>query len=173
MKNSKRMMAVIAASGLALGSMPGVASAQSVEAGLGLGLAAGSVALGLGIGLEAGSAGDVPGSSAITGSLDKVTGSAEGDNGSLKGDSLDKLTGSAGKGSSDNGSGTILALGSLAGAGIGIGIIVAGGVNLPPLPEINVGMVCNLPPEAVDFLKDNGSMKQEECEPEEPTEALT
>ncbi|MBC7307989.1 MAG: hypothetical protein H5T80_13920, partial [Dietzia sp.] len=55
MKNTKRMLAVIAASGLALGTMPGVANAQSVEAGLGLGLAAGSVALGLGLGLEAGS----------------------------------------------------------------------------------------------------------------------
>ncbi|MBB1016662.1 hypothetical protein G6012_15330, partial [Dietzia schimae] len=63
--------------------------------------------------------------------------------------------------------GTILALGSLAGAGIGIGLIVSGGVNLPPLPEINVGLVCNLPPEAIDFLKDNGSMEQDECEPEE------
>ncbi|MEH6820582.1 MAG: hypothetical protein V7706_11625, partial [Dietzia psychralcaliphila] len=63
--------------------------------------------------------------------------------------------------------GTLLALGSLAGAGIGIGLVVSGGVNLPPLPEINVGLVCNLPPEAIEFLKDNGSMERDECEPVE------
>jgi len=58
-------------------------------------------------------------------------------------------------------------IGSLAVAGIGIGLAVSGGVNLPPLPEINVGLVCNLPQEGIDFLKYNGSMEQDECEPVE------
>jgi len=58
-------------------------------------------------------------------------------------------------------------IGSLAAAGIGIGLAVSGGVNLPPLPEINVGLVCNLPQEGIDFLKYNGSMEQDECEPVE------
>ncbi|MFJ5871748.1 hypothetical protein ACIQD2_11425 [Dietzia maris] len=58
-------------------------------------------------------------------------------------------------------------IGSLAVAGIGIGLAVSGGVNLPPLPEINVGLVCNLPQEGIDFLKSNGSMEQDECEPVE------
>ncbi|WP_194860551.1 hypothetical protein [Dietzia sp. SYD-A1] len=62
---------------------------------------------------------------------------------------------------------TLLALGSLAAAGIGIGLAVSGGVNLPPLPRVNVGLVCNLPPEAIEFLKDNGSMERQECEPVE------
>ncbi|HJC28308.1 MAG TPA: hypothetical protein H9759_02825 [Candidatus Dietzia intestinipullorum] len=61
----------------------------------------------------------------------------------------------------------LLALGSLAAVGIGVGIAVSGGVNLPPLPDLNVGVVCNLPQEGIDFLKDNGSMEQDECEPEE------
>src|SRR5699024_4802066 len=61
MKNSKRMLAVIAASGLALGSLPGVAQAQSVEIGLGVGAVVGSAALGAGLGLDAGSSGgDAP-----------------------------------------------------------------------------------------------------------------
>ena len=90
-------------------------------------------------------------------------------------------SGSGEAGGSDFGSGDIivdgsleggstdeaLALGSLAAVSIGIGLAVSGGVNLPGLPEINVGLVCNLPPEAIDFLKDNGSMEQDECEPEE------
>ncbi|MBZ4231808.1 hypothetical protein LAN31_24600, partial [Mycobacterium tuberculosis] len=69
------------------------------------------------------------------------------------------------EGSADGGSvdaGSLLAVGSLAAAGIGIGLAVSGGVNLPPLPEINVGLVCNLPPEAIEFLKDNGSMERDE-----------
>ncbi|MBB1047132.1 hypothetical protein, partial [Dietzia cercidiphylli] len=75
------------------------------------------------------------------------------------------ITGSANGGSSDPA--TLLAVGSLAAAGIGIGLAVSGGVNLPPLPQINVGLVCNLPPEAIEFLKDNGSMERDECEPVE------
>lgn len=50
MKNSKRMIAVIAASGLALGSMPGVANAQDsslLDLNLGTGLLGGSVDLGV------------------------------------------------------------------------------------------------------------------------------
>lgn len=63
--------------------------------------------------------------------------------------------------------GAFLAVGSLAAGSIGLGLIVAGGVDLPPLPAVNVGAVCNLPQEAIDFLKDNGSMERHECEPEE------
>ncbi|MEH6380515.1 MAG: hypothetical protein V7768_02205, partial [Dietzia cercidiphylli] len=56
MKNTKRMLAVIAASGLALGSMPGVANAQgSAELGLNLGAALGSAELGLELGAALGS----------------------------------------------------------------------------------------------------------------------
>ena len=241
MKNSKRMMAVIAASGLALGSMPGVANAQgSAELGLNLGAALGSAELGLELGAALGSTapgdlptipGDLPtgsdglssGSTDADGNLDlgSLTEGSTGDNapdfGSITEGSTDadgnldlgslgsitdpfdslsagstdadgnldlgSLTGGTGSdfGSGDinvpgsgtgSDAGTILALGSLAGAGIGIGLIVSGGVNLPgstlpPLPEINLGIVCNLPPEAIDFLKDNGSMEQDECEPEE------
>ncbi|RBA33626.1 hypothetical protein DQ226_12120 [Dietzia maris] len=209
MKNSKRMMAVIAASGLALGSMPGVANAQSVEIGIGVGAVVGSVALGAALG----STGDVDssggtGSDQLTGSLDKiatgsgsgskdagstelkgsldeiVTGSGSGSKGAgsteLKG-SLDEIaTGSSGNGSktgdsvtniagSGGGSdaGALLAVGSLAAGSIGLGLAISGGVNLPALPEINVGLVCNLPQEGIDFLKNNGSMEQDECEPEE------
>lgn len=61
----------------------------------------------------------------------------------------------------------LLAVGSLAAAGIAAGIAVNGGINLPPLPAIDAGVVCTLPPEAIDFLKGNGSMQQDECEPEE------
>ena len=68
MKNQKRMIAVIAASGLALGSMPGVANAQSVEIGIGVSAVVGSVALGAALG----STGDVD-SSGGTGS-DQLTG---------------------------------------------------------------------------------------------------
>ncbi|MGX1597594.1 hypothetical protein ACWIDS_11090, partial [Dietzia maris] len=112
--------------------------------------------------LDAGSLGDI---------LGELTGSASGSGEGAGSDfgSGDVTVPGSGAGSD---AGTILALGSLAGAGIGIGLIVSGGVNLPgsalpPLPEINVGLVCNLPPEAIDFLKDNGSMEQDECEPEE------
>ena len=182
MKNQKRMIAVIAASGLALGSMPGVANAQSVEIGIGVSAVVGSVALGAALG----STGDVDssggtGSDQLTGSLDKLTtgsGSGSKDAGSteLKG-SLDKLaTGSSGNGSKAGDSvtsiagseaGAILAVGSLAAGSIGLGLAISGGVNLPPLPAINVGAVCNLPQEAIDFLKDNGSMERHECEPEQ------
>ncbi|MDJ0423007.1 hypothetical protein QNA14_10740, partial [Dietzia kunjamensis] len=58
MKNSKRMMAVIAASGLVLGGMPGIANAQgtgSAELGLNLGGALGSGELALDLGLALGS----------------------------------------------------------------------------------------------------------------------
>ncbi|MEH6820581.1 MAG: hypothetical protein V7706_11620, partial [Dietzia psychralcaliphila] len=56
MKNTKRMIAVIAASGLALGAMPGVANAQgSAELGLNLGAALGSAELALDLGLALGS----------------------------------------------------------------------------------------------------------------------
>ena len=223
MNNKKRMIAVIAASGLALGSMTGVANAQG-SAGLDLGLnlgANGSLGdLGVDLGVALGSTapepgadpgslteatgsltsgsegeGDEPGSletalGSLTGptsSLASLTGSASGENSSLS-----TLTGSATEGSSNLGSGDIdlgsviegssdfgsgsgfvgplLALGSLAAIGVGVGMASSGGSNipgLPPLPEINVGLVCNLPQEAIDFLKDNGSMKQEECEPEE------
>ncbi|WP_200837418.1 hypothetical protein, partial [Dietzia psychralcaliphila] len=64
MKNTKRMIAVIAASGLALGSMPGVANAQSAGLNLDLGTALGSSGpdaslggLGLDLGLALGSTG--------------------------------------------------------------------------------------------------------------------
>ncbi|MDV7999649.1 hypothetical protein R4P08_00165, partial [Rhodococcus sp. IEGM 1408] len=97
-----------------------------------------------------------------TGSLATLTGSAADGTGS--GDSVTNITGSA-NGSTDPA--TLLTLGSLAAAGIGIGIVVSGGVNLPPLPQIDLGIVCTLPPEAIDFLKSNGSMEQDECEPEE------
>ncbi|MFN3338670.1 MAG: hypothetical protein ACK40Z_03145 [Dietzia sp.] len=301
MKNTKRMIAVIAASGLALGTMPGVANAQGgstlLDLGLGTELLGGSVDLGVdlfvgstgaeGGSLEAGSLEGVTGSleggsadggsleagslaegsgeggsleagslaegsgegGSLTGLLAAITaGSANGsmESGSLEPGSLDAASaegsleagslaegsgeggsleagslaegsgeggsleagsltgllaaitagsgeggsleaGSLAEGSSELGSGdlnlgsiisgseggagsdagTLLALGSLAAAGIGIGLVVSGGVNLPPLPAINVGIVCNLPQEAIDFLKDNGSMQQEECEPEE------
>ena len=58
MKNQKRMLAVIAASGLALGSLPGVANAQETGSlGLGLDLAvnAGSVDVGVDLGVALGS----------------------------------------------------------------------------------------------------------------------
>ena len=90
MKNQKRMIAVIAASGLALGSMPGVANAQSVEIGIGVSAVVGSVALGAALG----STGDVD-SSGGTGS-DQLTGS------------LDKLTTGSGSGSKDAGSTCLL-----------------------------------------------------------------
>ena len=236
MKNAKRMMAVIAASGLALGSMPGIANAQgSAELGVNLGAALGSGDLALDLAVDLGSeASDLPTVDELppsslgeltepggsldpdTGSLAELTepgGSLDPDTGSLAeltepGGSLTTLTGSlteltepggsldpdtgllntfvAGSveafeaGSSNLGSnGTdtdiflgsdaagLATIGSLAVAGIGIGLAVSGGVNLPPLPEINVGLVCNLPPEAIDFLKSNGSMEQDECEPEE------
>ncbi|MFN7242393.1 MAG: hypothetical protein ACK4M5_03935, partial [Dietzia cercidiphylli] len=87
MKNSKRMMAVIAASGLALGSMPGVANAQgSADLGLGLGVALGdSLELGVDLAAGLGSAG-APGG---TNSLEGVTGSL-----TAPGGSLDEATGS-------------------------------------------------------------------------------
>ncbi|WP_042330294.1 hypothetical protein, partial [Dietzia sp. UCD-THP] len=77
------------------------------------------------------------------------------------------ITGSANGGAGSSDPATLLALGSLAAAGIGIGLAVSGGVTLPPLPRVNVGLVCNLPPEAIEFLKDNGSMERQECEPVE------
>src|SRR5699024_12500245 len=74
----RRMLAVIAASGLALGSLPGVAQAQSVEIGLGVGAVVGSAALGAGLGLDAGSSGgDAPDLGSLT------------DGGSLDSDALD------------------------------------------------------------------------------------
>ncbi|TCW23441.1 hypothetical protein [Dietzia cinnamea] len=247
---------------LALGSMPGVANAQSVEIGIGVSAVVGSVALGAALG----STGDVDssggtGSDQLTGSLDNIGGSSEGgssEGGSLEGGSLGDLTGSLEGGSSEGGSleggslgdltgsleggsdegagslatilgsltgsleggseggslddvtgslegifesitagssnpgssdntidlgsvtdivgssgsnsldaGAILAVGSLAAGSIGLGLAISGGVNLPPLPAINVGAVCNLPQEAIDFLKDNGSMERHECEPEQ------
>ncbi|MDJ0423006.1 hypothetical protein QNA14_10735, partial [Dietzia kunjamensis] len=115
---------------------------------------------------------DAPDLGSITGSLSTIiTGSVDALNaGSSNLGSGDVIVdGSLPESGSGAGSdaGTLLALGSLAGAGIGLGLVVSGGVNLPPLPEINVGLVCNLPPEAIDFLKSNGSMEQDECEPEE------
>ena len=226
MKNSKRMIAVVAASGLAMGTLPGVANAQSVEIGIGVGAVVGSVALGAALGStgdvdSSGGASSLPGldsdslgtdslgegssdlgsvtdslgeGSSDLGSVTDSLGEGSSDLGSVTdslgagslGDILGELTGSASGsgegGGSDFGSGdiivdgsgegsldagTVLALGSLAAAGIGIGLAVSGGVNLPPLPEINVGLVCNLPQEGIDFLKNNGSMEQDECEPEE------
>ncbi|MBB1028560.1 hypothetical protein G6026_12890 [Dietzia sp. DQ11-38-2] len=289
MKNSKRMIAVIAASGLALGTMPGVANAQEgsalLDLGLGTELLGGSIDLGLDLfvgsagedgpltgslegvsdslgtdsldpaslgtgsdsdslgtdsldpaSLGTGSDSDSLDTGSLTALIDSIaTGSASGseelgslsdslgtgsDSDSLGTDSLDPaslgtgsdsdsldtgslteiFTGSdAGSddmgslaeiftGSSELGSGeinlgsiiegseagggsvdpaTLLALGSLAAGGIAIGLAVSGGVNLPPLPRVNVGLVCNLPPEAIEFLKDNGSMERQECEPVE------
>ena len=60
----------------------------------------------------------------------------------------------------------LLAVGSLAAAGIAVGIAANGGVNLPPLPGVDVGVVCELPQEGIDFLKGNGSMQPDECLPE-------
>ncbi|MDZ4233822.1 MAG: hypothetical protein U1C73_08670, partial [Dietzia sp.] len=87
MKNSKRMIAVIAASGLALGTMPGVANAQSelLDLNLGTGLLGGSVDLGLD--LFVGSTGA---ESPLTGSLEGISGSLDAEDGSLS-----DLTGSA------------------------------------------------------------------------------
>ncbi|MBB0992636.1 hypothetical protein G6009_14830 [Dietzia sp. SLG510A3-30A2] len=255
MKNAKRMMAVIAASGLALGSMPGIANAQgseglldlnldlvvgqSVDLGVNLGLgslgvdpseltagefpaltgslddldgagsddlAAGSDDFGPALeeALEAGSAGGsgsdtmlagtgsdelTAGSTDEAGDLDfgSLTAGSTDEAGDLDFGSLESITDSfdslsAGStdeaGDLDFGSdGTdiflgsdaagLATIGSLAAAGIGIGLAVSGGVNLPPLPEINVGLVCNLPQEGIDFLKYNGSMEQDECEPVE------
>ena len=65
-----------------------------------------------------------------------------------------------------------LVLGVILGA-IALGAQSAGniqlpaGSTLPPLPEIGIPGVCNLPQEAIDFLKDNGSMEQDDCEPEQ------
>ena len=203
MKNQKRLVAVIAASGLALGSMPGVANAQSVEIGIGVGAVVGSVALGAALG----STGDVDssggsgsgdldlGSLTDLGSVtDSLGGSGSGDldlgsvTGSLE-SIIDSITaGSSNLGSSGNtivgsvaeivgsssdslgsgsNAGAILAIGSLAAVGVGVHSVANAGVQLPPLPAINVGAVCNLPQEAIDFLKDNGSMERHECEPEE------
>ena len=259
MKNAKRMIAVIAASGLALGAMPGVANAQGsdiLDLDLGTGLLGGSIDVGLDVfvgsagadspltgSLEGVAAGSGEGSSelptdslgtasdeldteSLTGGSDDLgsvtesletgsdSASADLDTESLTGgsDDLGSVTESLGTGSdsesleggslapilagsseagSDVGSddlgsviegseagggsdaGTLLAVGSLAAVSIGVGLAVSGGSNLPaipglpPLPEINFGIVCNLPPEAIDFLKDNGSMEQDECEPEE------
>lgn len=279
MKNQKRMLAVIAASGLALGSLPGVANAQTGSLGLGLDLAVnlGSADVGVDLGVAlgsvepealptiptpgegtfgslgdiTGSAGDgdpapaptpgtsslgslipdseptpggssgsgdeepAPGSSSgsdepdsasaeakgslqdVLGSLglpqnrDELQGSLEGLGGSSgEGSNGESETpGSSGLGSSDNeiilgggsddlvessqalgtgsGVGAVAALGSLALPAVAIGIAVSGNAGLPPLPEVNVGAVCNLPPEAIDFLKGNGSMEPEECLPPE------
>ena len=269
MKNQKRMVAVIAASGLALGSMPGIASAQSVEIGLGVGAEVGSVAVGVALG----STGDVDssggtgsgqlagsledlfdggssnggssnggssnggssnggssnggssngGSSGLTGSLEDLfdggssnggssnggssnggssnggslgaviaaLGSSAGGSSGLTGSLEDLFDGGSSNGGSSNlgssgntiggsvtdivgsssGSeaavGAALAIGSLAAVGVGVHSVANAGVQLPPLPAINVGAVCNLPQEAIDFLKDNGSMERQECEPEE------
>ncbi|MBB1044835.1 hypothetical protein, partial [Dietzia sp. DQ11-44] len=101
----------------------------------------------------------------ITGSVDALQ------SGSDNIGSGDVNLGSIIEGSTGTGTGSdaadLATLGSLAAVGIGVGLAVSGGVNLPPLPEINVGLVCNLPPEAIDFLKDNGSMERDECEPED------
>ncbi len=90
--------------------------------------------------------------------MDKIATGSSG-NGSKAGDSVTNIAGSD--------AGAILAVGSLAAGSIGLGLAISGGVNLPPLPEINVGLVCNLPQEGIDFLKYNGSMEQDECEPVE------
>ena len=213
MKNAKRMMAVIAASGLALGSMPGIANAQGSEGllDLNLDLVVGqSVDLGVNLGLGSLgvdpaelTAGEFP---ALTGSLDDLDGAGSDDlaagsddfgpaleealeAGSAGGSGSDTMLAGTGsdeltEGSTDEAGdldfgsdGTdiflgsdaagLATIGSLAAAGIGIGLAVSGGVNLPPLPEINVGLVCNLPQEGIDFLKYNGSMEQDECEPVE------
>ncbi|WP_159149743.1 hypothetical protein [Dietzia lutea] len=184
MKNAKRMMAVIAASGLVLGAMPGIANAQSAELGLNLGGGLGSSGAGAGGGLDLGAAlgstapatpasgsladfgsaaeGETGGDVA-TGSLGSITGSLdpeEGDDfdfaGSLEG-LFDFESGSAGSADETTpvdppatpapGAGgsvadlnldteTLLALGSLAGAGIAIGIAVNGGIELPALPTL-------------------------------------
>ncbi|MBS7549026.1 hypothetical protein, partial [Dietzia massiliensis] len=108
------------------------------------------------------------------GSLDPDTGSLN----TLVTGSVDALeAGSSNLGSGDivvaPGSGTgsdsedLMALGSLVAGGIAVGLAVQGGIALPPLPEINVGAVCQLPQEAIDFLKNNGSMERDECEPED------
>ena len=293
MKNSKRMLAVIAATGLALGAMPGVANAQEgsalLDLDLGTDLIGGSIDLGLdlfvgstgaespltasleGIGGEGSSelptdslgegSSELPtdslgeGSSELpAGSLTNITGSltelpagsddlggsleefgteslGEGssdlDLGSVTEGSSDLDLGSVTEGSSDLdfgsvtegssdldfgsvtegsselpgagsldsileaietgssnvGSGDIIVegslgdsgsdsedimtLGSLAAVSIGIGLAVSGGVNLPALPEVNLGFVCQFPQEAIDFLKNNGSMERDECLPED------
>ena len=174
MKNQKRMVAVIAASGLALGSMPGIASAQSVEIGLGVGAEVGSVAVGVALG----STGDVDssggtGSGQLAGSLEDLFdgGSSNGgssnlgSSGNTIGGSVTDIVGSSS--GSEAAVGAALAIGSLAAVGVGVHSVANAGVQLPPLPAINVGAVCNLPQEAIDFLKDNGSMERQECEPEE------
>ncbi|MBB0996938.1 hypothetical protein G6024_07470, partial [Dietzia maris] len=77
MNNSKRMLAVIAAAGLAMGTLPGVANAQgSAELGVDLGAALGSGDLALDLAVDLGSdtaglpdAGDLP-----AGSLGDLTG---------------------------------------------------------------------------------------------------
>lgn len=114
MKNSKRMLAVIAASGLALGSLPGVANAQSAELGINLGAAVGSgeFALDLAIGLGS-SAADLPsledlptGSDALEGALEGALGSSNGggNTGSDElGETLEEALGSSNGG--DNGGG--------------------------------------------------------------------
>ncbi|MBS7549340.1 hypothetical protein, partial [Dietzia massiliensis] len=91
MKNTKRMLAVIAASGLALGAMPGVANAQgtgSAELGVNLGAALGSGELALDLGLALGSEeADLPDPGTLpSGSLAELTepgGSLDPDTGSL------------------------------------------------------------------------------------------
>lgn len=300
MKNTKRMLAVIAASGLALGAMPGVANAQGSEDLLDLNLNLGlGDSLGLGVELGLGSLGIDPteldpiefpelsgsladlqgatgsddlaaGSDNLEGAIGEIadagsaggngsssqgsndqgsngdegddnSGSSQGSNqegsnnqgsnngtdgqlssGSLTpnpgtgdGDdeeedapgflgSLEDIFSGSSEAGSDNGSGSdegtedddevpgddededaptfgsgdinvngslgteeIMMLGSLAGAGIAVGLAVQGGVTLPPLPEVNLGFVCQLPQEGIDFLKNNGSMERDECEPED------
>ncbi|MGX1768456.1 hypothetical protein ACWIE7_09125 [Dietzia sp. NPDC055343] len=103
----------------------------------------------------------------LFGSLEDIfSGSSEGSNGEETPDPGANNQETPGSGGEID-AGTLLALGSLAGAGIAIGIAVNGGVNLPPLPGVDVGAVCNLPQEGIDFLKNNGSMEQDECEPEQ------
>ena len=110
----------------------------------------------------------------VTGSLESIIDSITAGSSNL-GSSGNTIVGSVaeivGSSSDSLGSGSnagaILAIGSLAAVGVGVHSVANAGVQLPPLPAINVGAVCNLPQEAIDFLKDNGSMERHECEPEE------
>ncbi|NLD85639.1 MAG: hypothetical protein GX636_06970 [Actinomycetales bacterium] len=115
----------------------------------------------------------------LEGILDQLTGSLDGGSSELPTDSLSGgseglgsttiIEGSLGEGGSADGGSSeeLLVVGALAAGSIGLGLALSGGINLPGLPAIDVAAVCNLPQEAIDFLKDNGSMERHECLPPE------
>ncbi|HHX84873.1 MAG TPA: hypothetical protein GX694_06015 [Actinomycetales bacterium] len=128
------------------------------------------------------SSGTGTGSGEIKGSFDKIFGSSTGGTNSLAGilgalgstgplvTSVTNIVsgGSLGGGTgSEAAVGAAVAIGSLAAVGVGVHSVANAGIQLPPLPRIDVPAVCALPQEAIDFLKDNGSMEQQECEPED------